>query len=454
MRVQFVTIDRETPHFLPASVQDYIGKNHLARFIVDIVGQLDLTAINNQYSGRGSRPWPPEMMVALLFYGYATGVFSSRKLEKATHDSLAFRFICANTHPDHDSIATFRRRFALQLEACFTQILMIAAMMGAFKLGKISLDGTKVKASASKHRALSWEHANKLEEQLKTEVAELMRLSEEVDHTPVADGLDIPAELERREKRLETIAKAKAELLRRAKERQAREQAEYEDKMARRQAREKETGKKTGGKKPEPPTGAAAPNPKDQVNLTDEESRIMPSKGGFEQAYNAQVGVDIESYLVVENHISQAANDKREVEPALSNLAALPDELGALEAMLADTGFCSEKNVERCEDMGVTPYFAWGRSKHNQPLVERFDPDPEPPSEDASATTKMRHRMKTKDGKAIYAKRKCTVETVIGIIKHILGFRTFSLRGLELVEAEWSIVCSAWNLKRLHVLMG
>jgi len=453
-RVEFVTIDRDTPDFLPASVQDYIPEDHLARFIVEIVDQLDLKSIDNQYSGRGSKPWPPNVMVGLLFYGYATGVFSSRKLEKATHDSLAFRFICANKHPDHDSINEFRKRFAKELEALFTQILTIAALMGACKLGKIALDGTKIKANANKNRALSWEHANKLEEQIKTEVSELLRLSENADNTPLPDGLDIPAELERREQRQETIAKAKNELKRRAAARLAREKADYEAKMAQREAKEKEIGKKTGGRKPEPPPEEAEPKPKDQVNLTDEASRIMPSKGGFEQAYNAQIGVDIESFMIVEKHVSQAPNDKREVAPALEQLAALPDELGKPEALLADTGFCSEANVERCEKEGVTAYFAQSREKHNQPLGERFAPDPEAPSSDAGATAKMQHRMKTKDGKALYAKRKCTVETVIGIIKHILGFRSFSLRGLELVEAEWSIVCSAWNLKRLHKLMG
>ncbi|MCP4308332.1 MAG: transposase [bacterium] len=454
MRVQFVDIDRETPDFLPASVQDYICENHLARFIVEIVAQLDLRDIDNAYSGRGSRPWSPELMVALLFYGYATGVFSSRKLERATHDSLAFRYICANRHPDHDSIATFRRRFGKELQGLFTQILLIAKVAGALKLGTISLDGTKLKASASKHRALSWEHANKLEKQLKGEVAELMRLSEEADHTPIRDGLDIPAELERREMRLETIARAKAEIERRAKARHERKKAEYEEKQAKRRAREKQTGKKPGGKEPRPPGERAGPGPKDQVNLTDEESRIMPSGGGFEQAYNAQVGVDIESYLVVENHITQAANDSREVAPALAKLEALPDELGKPDSMLADTGFYSADNVERCQKADVTPYFAQGRQKHNQPLTERFGPDPEPPCEAASTLAKMQHRMKTKDGKALYARRKCTVETVIGIIKHVLGFCAFSLRGLELVEAEWSLVCTAWNLKRLHVLMA
>lgn len=454
MAVRFKTIDRDTPYLLPPSVQDYVPEDHLARFIVDIVQQLDLRGIATQYSGRGSDPYPPEMMVSLLFYGYANGVFSSRKLEQATKDSLPFRYICANTHPDHDTIATFRRRFAKQLEGCFTQILLIAATAGALKLGTISLDGTKVKANASKHKALSWEYACKLEEQLREEVAALLRMAEEADTTPLPDDLDIPAELERREARLATIAEAKEEIERRARERHERERAAYEEKMAERKAREEESGRKPGGKPPKPPAEEAAPEAKDQVNLTDETSRIMPSKGGFEQAFNAQLGVDIASHLVVESHVSQAANDFREVEPALERLESLPEALGAIESLLADSGFNSEDNVDLCGEKGVTPYFAQSRQIHNPPLQERLAPDPAPPSETASAVKEMQHRMSTKEGKALYAWRKATVETVIGIIKHVLGFRQFSLRGLELVEAEWSIVCSAWNLKRLHVLMG
>lgn len=454
MAIEFIYIDRDTPSLLPASVHDYISQDHLARFIVDIVSQLDLSEIVSQYTGRGSKPWPPSMMVSLLFYGYATGVFSSRKLEHASHDSLAFRYICAGLHPDHDSIATFRRRFAKPLATCFLQILLIARTMGALKLGTVSLDGTKVKANASRNRALSWAHANKLEEQLKHEVAELMRMSEAADNTPLTDDIDIPAELARREERLAAIAMARQEIQRRADERHACEVAEYEEKMARRKQREEETGNKPGGKVPKPPAGKATPRPKDQVNLTDEESRIMPSRGGFEQAYNAQVAVDIESYLVVENHITQAPNDKREVEPALEKLSTLPDQLGKPEAILADTGYCSADNVELCEAAGITPCFAQARQKHNQPLLERFGPDPDLPDDDATAFARMQHRMKTKDGKALYARRKCTVETVIGIIKHVLGFRAFSMRGLDLAQAEWSIVCSAWNLKRMHALMG
>lgn len=286
----------------PISIWTSTGENHLARFITEIVSQLDLSEMANQYSGRGSKPWPPGMMVSLLFYGYATGIFSSRKLERASHDSLAFRYICASSHPDHDSIATFRRRFAKPLAACFLQILLIASNMGVLKLGTVSVDGTKVKATANRNRALSWKHANK------REVADLMRMSEEADKTPLPDGIDIPAELARRKDRLATIAKTKQEIQRRADERHARAVADYKEKMAKRKQREEETGKKTGGKAAKPPDEKATPRPKDQVNLTDEESRIMPSNGGFEQAYNAQVAVDTQSYMVVENYITQATN--------------------------------------------------------------------------------------------------------------------------------------------------
>ena len=279
-----------------------------------------------------------------------------------------------------------------------------------------------------------------------------MRASEAADNTPVADDLDIPSELKRREDRLAVIATAKEEIQRRAEERHRREQAAYKEKLAERRRREEESGKKPGGKPPKAPPQEATPQATDQVNLTDEESRIMPSKGAFEQAYNAQLGVDIESYLVVENHLTQAANDKLEVAPALDALAALPDELGDLDAILADTGYCSKDNVTLCEDEDVTPWFSQGRQKHNQPRLERFAPEPEPLAQDASSLAAMGHRMQTRAGKKLYGLRKCTVETVIGIIKHVLGFRSFSLRGLDLAGAEWSIVCSAWNLKRLHKL--
>jgi hypothetical protein len=276
------------------------------------------------------------MLLALLFYGYATGVFSSRKLEQATYDSVAFRYIAANNHPDHDTIATFRKRFLPELAPLFVQILLIAQQMGCLKLGKVSLDGTKIKANASKHQALSWKYANELEAQLEAEVAELLRQAEEADSSEAPpDGLDLPAELARRKERLAAIARAKAEIERRAAERHAREQAEYEHKLAERKAKEQNTGRKRQGKEPKPPE--PGPRDKDQVNLTDDESRIMPVPGGgFDQCYNAQAGVDVDSMLIVSQHLSQHPNDKLEIVPALAALTALPETLGTVDGVLAD----------------------------------------------------------------------------------------------------------------------
>ena len=301
---RFKSIDRETPYLFPPSVQEWLPEKHLARFVVEIVSRLNLRPLEDAYTKRGSEGCPPAAMVALLFYGYATGVFSSRKLEEATYDSVAFRYIAANTHPDHDTIAHFRKRFLEQLKPLFVEILLLAQTMGFLKLGRVTLDGTKVKANASKHSALSWGHIQKLEKQLREEVQELMGLAEKADAAEEAKGMNIPAELERREDRLKALEEAKAKLVQRAAEREKAEQAEYETKLERREAKRKKTGQKPRGPKPKPPTGGV--RDKDQINLTDEESRIMPvSGGGFEQAYNAQAVVDNETLLIVSNHVSQ-----------------------------------------------------------------------------------------------------------------------------------------------------
>ncbi len=365
MSVKFVECDRETQYLLPPSLQDWLPEGHLARFVVEIVEQLDLSSLKKSYAGRGSQPYNPEMLVALLFYGYATGVFSSRKLERNTYDSVAFRYVAANTHPDHDTIANFWRRFSPQLKECFVQILLIANQMKLLKLGSVSLDGSKINANASKHKALSYEHACKLEAQLKTEVAELLKKAEDADHSDTPDGMSIPEELEHREKRLSAIAAAKAEIERRAAERHDREQKEYEEKLAKRAKKEQQTGKKPRGKEPKPPK--PGPMAKDQVNLTDEESRIMPvSGGGFEQVYNAQAGVDTTSKLILSAHVTQQPNDKQELKPTLENLAALPKELGIVTELIADSGYFSENNVTACENKEITPYIAADREHHNQ----------------------------------------------------------------------------------------
>lgn len=448
----FIPTNRAQQYLMPPSIQEWLPENHLARFVVDIVSQLDLQPLSETYAGKGIKAYHPEILLSLLFYGYATGIFSSRKIERATYDSVAFRFIAADTHPDHDTIATFRKRFLDQLKPLFLQILMLAREMGFLKLGKVSLDGTKIKANASKHRALSWDYANKLEQQLQAEVDELMRLAEKADMEKISDGMDIPEELSRRQDRLAAIAKAKEIIEQRAAERYAQEQQEYEKKIAARQEKIKETGRKPGGREPKPPE--PGPRKNDQVNLTDEESRIMPSSDKeFEQAYNAQAGVDVATMMIVESHISQATNDKREIEPALDVLTALPGELGKVDTLLADAGYYSEDNVASCQKSKIEAFISPGRDKHNQSLADRFA-QPVTPPDDAEPIEQMRHKLKTEKGRAVYAKRKCTVEPVFGIIKHVLGFRQFLLRGLEAVTGEWTLVSIAWNIKRVFALQG
>jgi transposase len=451
MALPFIPIDRNRSIELPALLEGWLREDHLARFIVDVVDQLDLSAIEHAYGGRGSRAYPPKLMVALLFYGYATGVFSSRKLERATYESVPFIYIAGGLHPDHDSINSFRKRFLAQLEELFVQILLIAHGLGVLKLGDIFIDGSKVKANASKHKAMSWEYANKLEGQLKAEVEKLLEMAETTPNQGNR-GLNIPAEMARREERLKKIAEAKAEIERRAQERHAREKAEYDEKLARRVAKEKQTGKKPGGRAPKAPT--PGPQAKDQVNFTDEESPIMPvSGGGFEQAYNGQIGVEGDSRLIVCQHLSQQPNDKQELVPALDTLAQLPEDLGKVETASADTGYFSEDNVKACEQADIVPFIACGREPHYRPLEEHLSGEP-PAPDNPDPVSALRHRLKTAEGKAHYAKRKSTVEPVFGIIKHVLGFRQFMLRGLKAVQGEWTLVCIAFNLKRLRTLKG
>lgn len=449
MSNRFKTVDRDTPYLFPPSVQEWLPEKHLARFVVEIVSKLDLRKLEDSYTKRGSAGYHPRVMLALLFYGYATGVFSSRKLEQATYDSVAFRYIAANTHPDHDTIANFRKRFLGELKPLFVEILLLAQLMGFLKLGRVSLDGTKVKANASRHSALSWGHMQKLEGQLREEVQELMRMAEEADGRDEAEGMDIPAELERREERLKAIEEAKQKLAERGAERQAAEQAEYEAKVAKREA-QREKGKKPRGPEPKPPQGGM--RDQDQINLTDEDSRIMPvSGGGFEQCYNAQAVVDNDSLLIVAAHVTPKANDKKELEPAVAALEALPESLGRVQELLADSGYFSKPNVELCVAEQVTPYIAVDREAHHLPLRERWK-EPEAPAEDADAVEQMKYRLKTPAGRAIYGQRKTVPEPVFGIIKSVMGFTQFLLRGGESADGEWTLASIAWNLKRMHSL--
>ena len=348
------------------------------------------------------------------------------------------------------SLSKGRRRFLEQIEKLFLQVLGVAREMGLLRLGTVALDGTKIHANASRHSALSYQHAGKIEAQLQAEVAELMAKAEAADQADVPDGMSIPAELARREQRLAAIARAKATIEARAKERDARERADYEAKLAAREAKTAATGKKPSGRPPAPPV--EGPRPSDQVNLTDEESRIMPVPGGgFEQCYNAQAAVAAGSLLVIAADVTQAPNDKQQLEPMLDKIAALPDELGKAEALLADNGYFSEGNVNACAAAGIDPVIAMGREVHHPSLAERFAAAP-PPPEQPSPLAAMEHRLKTPAGKQLYALRKQIPEPVFGIIKSALGFRQFLLRGLDNVRGEWNLVTMAWNMKRMFVL--
>ena len=379
-------------------------------------------------------------------------MFSSPNLERATYNWVTFRFIAANEHPDHDTIATFRRRFLEQIEALFVQVLGVAREMGVLKLGTVALDGTKIHANASRHSALSHEHASRIEAQLKAEVADLLGKAEAADQAEVPDGMQVPEELARREKRLAEIARAEAVIEARAKERDARERAEYEAADAARAAKAAQTGKKPGGRVPQAPV--EGPLPTDQVNLTDEDSRIMPvAGGGFEQCYNAQAAVAADSLLVVAADVVQAPNDKQQLEPMLRKIAELPAELGKVGELLADNGYFSEGNVNACAAAGIEPVIAMGREAHHPTLAERFAEDPAAP-ENPTPIEAMRHKLQTKEGKKRYALRKQTPEPVFGIIKSVIGFRQFMLRGLDKVRGEWSLVTMAWNMKRMFALAG
>src|ERR1700688_1193022 len=446
----FRPIDRDTGFLLPPSVDEWLPERHLARFVVEVIGGLDLRSMTGSYRGSGEASYHPELLLGLIVYGYATGVFSSRKLERATYDSVAFRFIAANEHPDHDTIAAFRRRFLRQIETLFVQVLGVAREMGVLKLGAVALDGTKIHANASRHSALSYEHAGKIEVQLKAEVAELLARAEAADQAEVIDGMSIPDELARREQRLAKLAEARAKIEARAKERFEQEMAEHRAKLAARQAQVEATGKKPGGRPPAPPV--EGPQPKDQINLTDEDSRIMPvAGGGFDQCYNAQAVVATESLLVIATDVVQASNDKQQIAPMLEKVDALPEQLGRPETLLADNGYFSEANVMACTAANIEPLIATGRQPHHPSWRERFAAPP-PAPENPTPVEAMAWRLRTPQGKQLYGLRKQTPEPVFGIIKSVMGFRQFLLRGLDRVRGEWSLVTMAWNIKRMHAL--
>jgi transposase len=439
---KFIGADRNQRTLMPYDVEDWLPENHLARFIVEIVSMLDFKHIYKQYKGVGSTAYDPRMLLSLLFYGYSTGVFSSRKIERSTFDSVAFRFIAGNHHPDHDTISTFRKRFLPEIKTWFKEILLIGKEMKLVKLGNIYIDGTKVQANASRHKAMSYEYIHKLEKQLEEEIEKLLGLAIAKDESEKDLALDIPEEITLRKKRLEKIKEAKKVIEQRASERYKKEKEEYDAKVNQRVEKEKKTGKKPRGKAPKAPIDQ--PNKKDQYNFTDPESRIMKTSRGFDQCFNGQAAVN-DDMIIVGAYSNAHGNDKQEFIPTIESV---PKELSnEISIAVADTGYFSEKNIDDCKQKNIDPIISTAREKHNSFLTDILTTD-SLPLICRTPVEKMNELLKSKEGKEIYKKRKQTVEPVFGVIKEILGFRRFSLRGEEETNAEWSLVCTAYNLKR------
>ena len=440
----------------PPSLHDWLPAGHLARFLVDVVSALELSSIYKSYEekdGRGQAAYAPEMMIRLLLYGYATGVYSSRKIQRRTYEEVAFRYLSGDQHPDHATIAEFRKRHLDALSGLFTQALLLCAEAGLVKLGHVAIDGTKIKANASKHKAMSYKRMNETEARLKQEIDGLLAGAEKIDAAEDAQlgkdrqGDELPDELQRRESRLKKIQEAKAALEKAAREQAEQERSETEQKLAEREEEEQRTGRKKRGRKPKlPDPEQARPDDTAQRNFVDPESRIMPdggNKGSFVQGYNAQIAVDSESQVIVAAEVTQETNDKKQLLPMIAQIVTNLDQKP--EKISADTGYFSEANVTDESVKDVDLYVATDRDKHGSSEAASC----EPPPLGASPEQTMRSKLRTESGRAVYKMRKAIVEPVFGQIKELRGFRRFSLRGKQNVRREWRLVCAVSNLLKL-----
>jgi transposase len=452
MSVRFVNIDHDTPLLLPPDLRDWVSQDHMVHFIMDAVVALDLSRARTNERGTGSAQYPPSMMLGLLIYCYATGTFSSRRIETLTYENIAVRFLTGDTHPDHDSICKFRRENKDLLSDSFHQVLELAARARILQVGDITvaIDGTKILANASKHSAVSYGHAVEQMRLAGEQIAQLLQKAEDADSAPLRDGLTIPDEIKRREDRIARLREATQAMEQSAKERLIEEQAAYQERLAARQAKEQSTGKKPRGKPPEPPQ--EGPRDQDQYNFTDPESRIMKVRGGFEQSYNAQAAVEVTTMLIVGQHVTHQANDKQQLVPTLAVMSPV---IRQVSNVLVDSGYYSENSTLAVEnaDPATTVYAAMKRQSHGRSIAQlevRADPLPPPP--DAPVAERMAHRLDTAQGRQLYGLRKETVEPVFGIIKQAIGFRRFLLRGKEKAGLEWTLMTTSYNLKRLFNL--
>lgn len=451
MATRLKNLDRDTPMLLPPDLRDWVREDHIVHFLIDAVDRLPTEGFSLNQRGTGDEQYPPRMMLSLLIYCYATGRFSSRVIEEATWSDVVVRYICGGTmHPDHDTICTFRRKNRKLFEKAFVEVLLMAQeTAGLKKVGTVSIDGTKIKANASKHAAVSYQRAGEQIELLRKEVEQLTAKAEEIDNVPLDEGLSIPKEIARREDRIKSLEHAREVIKERYAEERKEKQADYEEKMARREEKRR-NGERRGRRPPSPPP--EEPPGSMQYNFTDPESRIMKTGGSnFEQAFNAQAAVDTDTLLVVGQLLTDAPTDKQQLNPVLNSV---PEEVAQPEAALADSGYYGAEAIEKAEsNHGPTVYCSLAKSGHRITVADlERKPLPETPPPDAPIIEQMAYRLQTPEGKARYKLRKQTVEPVFGVIKEVLGFRRFSMRGKQKAETEWCLVCLSYNLKKLFNL--
>jgi transposase len=443
---RFIPSDRRQPFLMPPDLRDWVPDDDLVHFIIEAVERVDMKNFAVNHSGSGSAQYDPRMMLALIIYCYANRIFASRKIEQATHLNVCVRFVAVNTHPDHDTICTFRRENFDAIEETFLQVLTIAKEMKILKVGMVSVDGTKIDANANIHKSVRYDRAVELRAQLKLEIAELMKKAESADAADEKDATKLPKEIAHREKLLTKMDAACGRLEAQAKARARAEQAEYEK---RKQSHDDRGG---GGRPPAPPS--ETPRPEEQTNLTDPESRIMrkSKRSEYRQSYNAQAAVDADgTQLILGVNVSQCASDANELLPTV---AAIPAEIGTPTTVLADTGYANGDPVAELQGQDMEVLVAIPGKNHRRTHDLRPTPPDKPPREIKAPWMKeMRTKLETDAGREKYGKRKQTVEPVFGIIKHAMKFRQFLLRGIDKVRGEWSLVALAYNCRRLHTLV-
>jgi transposase len=437
MAERLVNVDRDTPMLLPVDMRDWVPENDLVHFVISAVETMELGSVRVNTRGSGSKQYPPAMLLGLMIYCYANGLFSSRRIERATYRDIAVRYLTGNTHPDHDTICTFRRENGALVREAFEQVLRLARQMGLLKVGTVSVDGTHIKANASKHKSVRYDRAGELEQQLRVDIAKLLEQAEASDREDRPDGQELPQEIARRERLRDKMLEARRQLEERARE-QAATEAEGED-----------------GDDDEPKSGAGSPAvPKDsqQINLTDPESALMRKsrRDSYEQAYNAQAVVDADgSQMVLATDVIRTPSDANQLEPALESV---PEYAGAVQRMLADGGYVNAEAIDRVQQK-VDLYVAIASEDNN---YRRYDYRPakkRPPKKVTDPRlVAMREKLTSEEGKRIYGKRASSVEPVFGIIKSAMGLRQFLLRGMAKVRIEWDLACLAYNMRRLWSL--